>query len=144
METGKNLRKGMYIAQIVSWCSTNTLYTRPDVDGQKYKWVQQAHYPTTKKVLLKSRVQIPKNRSTGIFPLTRIPTGFTLTSRSQFTLIRLTTVTVRSRFTPIRPMAGSAVCPDRPESVHRDSSHGCFSRIFVPRLSLILNTPPQA
>jgi hypothetical protein len=98
--------------------------------------------PLPKKVLLKSRLQIPNSRSTTIFPLTRIPTGFALTSRSQFTLIRLSTVTGRSRFTPIRPTAGSAVCPDRPESIHTDLAHGCFSRIFVLMLSLILNNGP--
>jgi hypothetical protein len=94
--------------------------------------------PHYQKGALKEPPTKPKRRSTRIFPLTA------LTSRSQFTLIRLSTVTGRSRFTPIRPMAGSAVYPDRPESVHTDPAHGWFSRIFVPMLSFILNTPPQA
>jgi hypothetical protein len=76
--------------------------------------------------------------------LTRIPTGFILTSRSQFSLIRRFTVTGWSRFTPIRPTAISAVCSDLPDSVHTDPAHGWFSRSFLPTLSLILNNPPQA
>jgi hypothetical protein len=94
-------------------------------------------------VLLKSRLQnSKKGGSTGIFPLTRIPIGFVQTSRSQFTLIRLSTATGRSRFPPIRPTTSSAVCSDRPDSVHTDPAHGCFSRSLLPTLSLILNKNP--
>jgi hypothetical protein len=69
--------------------------------------------PLPKKVLLKSRLQLQKCNSTGIFPLTRIPTGFALTSRSQFPLIR--------RF-----------ALNWPESVHTDPTHGWFSPLFRP------------
>jgi hypothetical protein len=36
-------------------------------------------------------------------------------------------------------MARPAVCSDPPDSVHMDPAHGCFSRIYTPMLSLILN-----
>jgi hypothetical protein len=105
METGRFYANDCIFIREFFGCSTNTFYTRPTVDRQKYNWVQRAHYPTTKKMLLKSRLhKLQNHRSTGNLSVDLNP----------------------NRICPDQPESvhtDPAVSSNRAESVHTDPAH---------------------